>query len=408
MRVTVLAVGSRGDVQPLIALACGLEATGHRVCIATHPKFQPMVRRAGLCFAPVVEGNVSKGWETREGRAWLQRGSRLVPSWIGFLQDAAPVMKERLANCWAACEKADVIVVNPLATLLGLHVRDKAHQPLVRAYFSPIQVSNSFAQRLVWQAFRPFVNAARRQVLGLPPLRVSEPLATLDRDGCPLLYGFSETVVPRALEWGDWVHVTGYWFLDHSPDWRPPQDLEAFLAAGPPPVFVNFGSMGDPYRALALTTAALARAGRRGVLLSGWSGFPLPRLPDHVFALHSVPYDWLFPRMAAVVHHGGAGTTAVGLREGRISVVVPHFADQPFWGSRVASLGLGPPPIPRRKLSVERLAHSIRLATSDSAMRERAMLVAQQIRAEDGIGRAVEAFSRSLTQPQAVPSTGTH
>lgn len=160
-------------------------------------------------------------------------------------------------------------------------------------------------------------------------------------------------------------------------------------AAGPPPVYVGFGSMGsrNPEETADLILDALARAGQRGIIHAGWGGLRRVDLPDSVLMVDGVPFSWLFPRVAAVVHHGGAGTTSAGLRAGGPSVVVPFFGDQPFWGQRVADLGAGPAPIPRKKLTAERLAEAIRAAVTDEAMRQRAADLGAKIQAEDGIAR---------------------
>ena len=174
----------------------------------------------------------------------------------------------------------------------------------------------------------------------------------------PVLYAYSPTLLPPP-DWPSRFHVTGAWFLDPPPDWQPPPDLVAFLEGGPPPVYVGFGSMtsADPDATLALVLDALSRAGQRGVLLHGWAGLGTGReLPDTVFALDDVPHSWLFPRMAALVHHGGAGTTVAGLRAGIPSVVTPLTADQPSWGRIVHRLGAGPRPIPFRRLTATRLS----------------------------------------------------
>jgi sterol 3beta-glucosyltransferase len=223
------------------------------------------------------------------------------------------------------------------------------------------------------------------------------PFGAMDRAGVPLLYGFSPHVVPRPADWPPNHHVTGYWFLDPDDGWQPPADLAAFLAAGPPPVYIGFGSMAnrDPAEAAQIMLDALAQSGQRGVIASGWGGLTPSDLPDRVHMLSSIPHSWLFPRMAAVVHHGGAGTTAAGLRAGVPSIIVPFFGDQPFWGRRVAELGVGPVPIPRRKLTASALADAITRAVTDPAMRARAAALGEQIRAEDGIAAAaahIEAY----------------
>jgi UDP:flavonoid glycosyltransferase YjiC (YdhE family) len=218
----------------------------------------------------------------------------------------------------------------------------------------------------------------------------------------PVLYGFSPSVLPPPPDWSSEVHVTGYWFLDPPEDWTPPSRLVAFLEAGPPPLYIGFGSMGsrDPQKTSQLVLEALAPAKQRAVILSGWGGLETADLPAHAIAVDSVPFSWLFPRCAAVVHHGGAGTTAAGLRAGVPSVVIPFFGDQPFWGRHVAELGVGPAPIPRRKLTAERLARTIEIAVGDAGMRRRAAELGTAIRAEDGVAQAVALVTALPQRPR--------
>jgi UDP:flavonoid glycosyltransferase YjiC (YdhE family) len=198
-------------------------------------------------------------------------------------------------------------------------------------------------------------------------------------------------VIAPPADWPDYIHVTGYWFLEPPAGWEPPGDLVDFLQAGPPPVYVGFGSMlsRKPEETADLVLQALARTGQRAVLSSGWGGLKKEKFPETVFMVGSIPHSWLFPKMAAVVHHGGAGTTGAGLRAGIPSVITPFFGDQPFWGHRVYALGVGPEPIPRKRLTVENLAGAIQRAVSDMAIREKASRLGERIRAEDGIARAV-------------------
>jgi UDP:flavonoid glycosyltransferase YjiC (YdhE family) len=185
------------------------------------------------------------------------------------------------------------------------------------------------------------------------------------------------------------------------PDWRPPDEIVDFLADGPPPIYVGFGSMApaDAERLTGIAVEALARVGRRGLIVGGWAGLGRAVGSDRVLVTDAIPHDWLFPRMAAVVHHGGAGTTAAGLRAGVPTVAVPFFAEQPFWASRVHALGAGPRPIPRRRLTVDRLADAMRVAVEDDGIRARAGRLGEQIRAEDGVGRAVELLRLHLSAP---------
>ena len=239
------------------------------------------------------------------------------------------------------------------------------------------------------------MNRFRCQTLDLPPQTLQD-----NRRGMRetlVVQGFSAHVVPHPRDWPANIHTAGYWFLDER-EWTPRQALLDFLQAGDPPVYIGFGSMtGRNPEALTHTlVAAATQSGQRAILQSGWSNLGQTDLPPHIFLLDSAPHSWLFPRMSAVVHHGGAGTTAAGLRAGVPTIVVPHLADQPFWGARMAALGVGPQPIPRSKLTVENLAAAIRQATGDAGMRRRAATLSAHIRAEDGIGTAVALIDRHL------------
>jgi UDP:flavonoid glycosyltransferase YjiC (YdhE family) len=254
-----------------------------------------------------------------------------------------------------------------------------------------------------WQHMRSAVNGARREVLDLPAFPLLGPPPSFI-NGIPALFGFSTAVVPKPPDWGEHHHVTGYWFLDHAPDWQPPPDLVDFLESGPAPVCVGFGSMRHPAaeEATDLVLLALERTGQRGVLLTGWGGLTRVRSSERVFAVESVPHDWLFPRVAAVVHHGGAGTTAAACRAGIPSVIIPFMADQPFWGRRLHDLGVAPAPIPLDQLSAERLADALDVVLTDADLAARATALGERIRSEDSVGRAVEILQEHFVgRPQA-------
>jgi sterol 3beta-glucosyltransferase len=247
-------------------------------------------------------------------------------------------------------------------------------------------------QQLLWLPVRRQINAWRRDTLGLPAAHGPGPLAQTGRAALlPTVYGFSPLVVPKPADWDESIRLTGYWVLPADPAWRPPPELEAFLAAGPAPVYVGFGSM-TPARAGRLTAIAvdaLAATGQRGVLLGGWGALGAGELPSSVIAVRDIPHEWLLPRMRAIVHHGGAGTTGAALRAGVPSIVVPLGFDQPFWGRRVQALGVGPRPISRRRLTASRLADAIRIATTDGTMQARAASLGAALRAERGVANAV-------------------
>ncbi len=212
----------------------------------------------------------------------------------------------------------------------------------------------------------------------------------------PFFYCYSPAVLPKPPDWPDWVYVTGYWFLDRPPDWQPSPNLVDFLGAGPPPVYITFGSIidRDPEALTKLVLEALDLTGQRAILDTGWGGLSNTELPEQVFQVKSdsAPHDWLLPQMAAVVHHGGTGTTFAGLRAGLPSIIVPSFGETFFWGQRVADLGVGPLPIPKKHLTAKRLAAAIHTTITDKTMQARAAALGQRIQSEDGVARAVEAF----------------
>ncbi|WP_233583264.1 glycosyltransferase, partial [Corallococcus sp. CA053C] len=251
-------------------------------------------------------------------------------------------------------------------------------------------------RQLVWLGFRRMVNQARRNVLGLGPWSLVHPGHVMLERRWPVVYGFSPAVVPPPPDWSDLIKVTGYWFLDEARTWVPPVGLLDFLNAGPAPVYVGFGSMGGFDAAETSRLVVQALNGRRAVLAAGWGGLDRKALPENVHFVDSAPHDWLFPRMAAVVHHGGAGTTAAALRAGVPMAVVPFLGDQPFWGWRMEQLGVAPRPIPRKQLTAQNLATAI-AATDSPGMRARAEHLGATIRSEDGVGQAVRIIEAALS-----------
>ena len=414
MRIAIIAPGSRGDVEPYVALGRGLKQAGFDVRLVTSLDFESFVRANGVEFWP-VEGNVQDIAQSSDMRAAMEGGNFLTV--LSRMAKEAQRGAVALATGGAAaCREADLVISGPAGLFIGIALAEKYSIPLAQAYYIPFTPTNAYpsflvprlplwpgalnrlsyhlARQMMWQAFRPADGVARREVLGLPPARFAGPFNARCLTQAPVLYGYSPAVIARPPDWDRRTHVTGYWFLDGDDDWRPPATLQAFLEAGPPPVCVGFGSMSsrDPRQAADLVLHALEMSGRRAVILSGWDGVRGVDLPETAYAVESVPFTWLFARVAAVVHHGGAGTTAAGLRAGVPSVVVPFFGDQPFWGRRVAELGVGPEPIPRQQLTAERLARAIRTAVTDREMGVRAAALGAKIRAEDGVGRAVEAI----------------
>jgi sterol 3beta-glucosyltransferase len=415
MRITILTIGSRGDVVPYIALGIGLRRAGHEVRLATHTPFEPHVRAAGLDFSPLM-GDPRALLSSERGKRWLTSGRNPIRFAAGLARILRPIVARVCAESAAAAADADAILYARLVP--GAHVAEALGVPGVAAYLQPASPTRAFssirAGGLELGALGNLMSHLAGEQLHVQPqlsaINAWRAGAGLARAGrlrtgrrpAGVLYGYSPSVLPRPADWGAGIEVCGYWVLP-APAWTPPPALADFLAAGPPPVFVGFGSMTarDPEQLAALVVRALRRAGRRGVVQAGWAGLDGPALGDDAIAIGEAPHDWLFPRTAAVVHHGGAGTTGAGLRAGRPSVLVPFFADQPFWGARVAALGAGPAPIPRGALTPGRLAAAIRAATEDAAIRERAGALGAAIRVEDGIAAAVSALERRLAATAA-------
>jgi len=410
MKVTIIAPGSRGDVQPYVALGKGLKDSGHVVRILTSKEFQNLISDFGLDFFD-MGGNVES---VALGMQKLLEGGNFLKILSSMGGTAQHMVIQASRSGLEACQGADLIISGLGGLFIGLALSEKLGIPFIQAFYFPFTPTREFpnalvplpqmrlpawinrlthrlAQQMMWQAFRPADNKARRQVLQMAPAPFWGPFSSLNRLGQTIIYGYSPQVLPPPKDWGDSIHVTGYWFLDEVAGWEPPKDLVDFLKSGPPPVYIGFGSMVNsrPEQTTDLVLQALACSGQRGVLSSGWGGLIKSSLPKTVFMTGPIPFSWLFPKMAAVVHHGGAGTTSMGLWAGVPSIVIPFMGDQPFWGQRVYELGVGPKPIPRQRITVNNLAEAILCAVTDKTMQERATNLGERIRAENGVTQAV-------------------
>ncbi len=420
MRITILTIGSRGDVDPCLALALGLKQAGYDVTLGTGPTFETLITSRGIRFSP-IRWDTYDILHTEEGQREIA-GYRLSDLWY-----TPPTALARwpgvMEDVYQAARDADLMIYHPYVQ--GAYdVTEKLRIPAILWGYSPQFTPTGqfpspyvpypqlklgrWINRLTHSAmcfilFKKLIgvrNRWRKERLGLPP----RPWYASDfhRNGRPLpvLYAFSRHVIAPPPDWRGPFEVTGYWPYEDWPGWQPPADLVDFLQAGPPPVYVCFGSMvsADPARVSEIVLQALQQTGQRGILSAGWGGLSHRDGGDKVFYLGEAPYRWLFPQVAAVVHHGGAGTTAAALRAGKPTIICPYSFDQPFWGQVVWQLGVGPRPIPQAKLSVQRLADAIRTATSDEALRQRVALLGAKIRSEDGVARAVEVIRSYLSK----------
>ncbi|MFN8376474.1 MAG: glycosyltransferase [Anaerolineae bacterium] len=416
MKVTLVGMGTRGDAQPAVALGKGLKAAGYQVRVVASKGFESWIESHGL-EAARSSVDIRALMDSEGGRDWVESGNNPVRELQKMRELLADSGVQMARDVWDACQDADAVLASFTVDPFVLGMTEKRPMRYVRTMLQPLIATRDaacfpnmpfpgrswlnlpfahFALRLMWSVHAETSNRFRREVLKLPQIdrkTYYQRLAPV-----PLLHGFSEHVIPRAAEWGADVHTTGYWFLDDLDGWQPPQALLDFLSVGEPPVCLGFGSMTgrNAEATTALVLDAVQRSGQRAILLSGWAGVGQRDLPPNVYVLEAAPHSWLFPKVAAVVHHGGAGTTAAGLRAGVPSIVVPHFADQPLWAARVKALGVGPQPIPRSKLTSERLAQAIRQAVTDREMQRRAAALGEKLRAEDGVGNAVAVLGRYL------------
>jgi sterol 3beta-glucosyltransferase len=412
MRIAIIAMGTRGDVQPYLALGKGLQAAGHLVRLITHENFAQLVGSYGLEFWP-ARGNVQAIMESPKLRELLEKGNFLAIT--AYTSKAA----QQAAIDWAedglvACQGMDLLVAGVGGLFVALALAEKLSLPLLQAYIFPFTptkafpailfppffskfggfvnwLSHVFFRQIMWQGARKGDQLARQKVLGLPAAPFWGLYNSSHLQRYPILYGFSPSTMPKPADWKN-TCITGYWFLDEADDWTPPAALVDFLDRGTPPIYIGFGSMGsrNPEQTADLVLEAIAMTGQRAILQSGWGGLSKTDLPDTVFIVDSISHSWLFPRVAAVVHHGGAGTTAAGLRAGVPTIIIPFFGDQPFWGRRVAELGVGTDPIPRKQLTAKKLAAAIHQAVHDRSMRQQAAQLGNKIQAEDGIANVVD------------------
>lgn len=413
MRIVIIAPGSRGDIQPYVALGVGLKAAGHTVRVVTNEDFVELVTANGLEMWSIPI-NVQAAVQEQQTAASIEGGS-VIASFRKLAEIAKRGARLLAEKALAASEGMDLVLGGFGGVFMGSAIAEKRGLPFMQAYNVPLTPTSYFAgallprltllpklshhltRQIVWQTARAASNAARMEVLSLPSAPFFGPYDEL-LARMPLLYGISPAVIPKPADWGARVHVTGFWFLDEAA-WAPPAELTAFLEQGPPPIYVGFGSMSHekPELTTKLVVDAIIQSKQRAILHAGWSGMRQSDLPPSIHVVGSVPHAWLFRRVSAVVHHGGAGTTAAGLRAGVPSIVVPFHGDQPFWGMRVAALGVGPAPIARTRLTAERLASAI-TATNDAEMRRRAAELGAKIGSEDGVTRAVEHIEKSLAQ----------
>ena len=418
MHITIFVYGTWGDIRPHVVLGTALHKAGHEVQVIASPGYEKWVRDRELSFYPL----------TTDVNTFARENAELMEE--GFIRQLqvlrtriAPLFTQMGREVMEATRNSDVLITVEFGLSLLLDVvKANNLKPIFvnPAPLNPTRESNNvLPAKPGWFPFEGWYNRLGYTVLrqsgwrglaggrnplakqlGLPRSSYKDFRAVVDT--APALTTVSRHVFQRPSDWGDHWQVTGFLF-DDEPEWSPPPELVDFLTAGEAPVYVGFGSMPDANPAATSRTIldAVRRAGKRAIILTGWAGLGVDDVPANVYILKYAPHHWLFPQMAAVIHHGGSGTTASGMRAGVPTVVVPHQGDQGFWGRRVRELGIGAAPIPRKKLTANNLAAAITEATTNRALQANARALGEKIRAEDGVTAASQLVELYLSKQYA-------
>ncbi|MFF6987616.1 nucleotide disphospho-sugar-binding domain-containing protein [Streptomyces sp. NPDC010273] len=404
-----MTAGSRGDVAPYTGLGHALVRAGHEVTLVTHAAFAPLVAGSGVGFHPLPVDPRAE-LESSRGRG-LHRSASGAGKLLRVVGMARALVGRMTDDLLTAARSSEVLLLSSSLGPLGHAIAEGLSLPSMGVYLQPIAPTGEFAppvlgggswgavgnrvagrgvNRAVEHVFAAAVPELRTR-LGLPRTRPGAALRTRERRNWPVHHGFSPLIVPRPADWRPGLTVAGYWW-PYDGDAQLPSELRDFIDAGPPPVFVGLGSatVPDPERLSAEIVRALRLAGLRGVIQRGWGG--LEASGDDVLTVGEVPHAALFPRMAAVVHHCGAGTTAAGLRAGVPAVPVPIQFDEGFWAARLVALGVAPRAVPLRGLTAESLSAALVRAVREPAHAERAAVLGARVRAEDGVAPVLAAL----------------
>ncbi|ESW15541.1 hypothetical protein PHAVU_007G080800 [Phaseolus vulgaris] len=426
LQIVILVVGTRGDVQPFLAIAKKLQEYGHHVRLATHANFKIFVKSAGVDFYPL-------GGDPRVLAGYMARNKGLIPSGPAEISVQRKQLKAIIDSLPPACTapdmetgvpfRAQAIIANPpayghvhVAEALGVPLHIFFTMPWTPTYQFPhplvrvpqnagYWLSYIIVDLLIWWGMRRIINNFRKSTLKLAPIAYFS-MYRGSISHLPTSYMWSPHVVPKPSDWGPLVDVVGYCFLSLASKYQPQEDFVQWIKKGPPPLYFGFGSMPleDPKGTTDVILEALRDTEQRGIIDRGWGNLGnLAELSDNVFLLEECPHDWLFPQCSAVVHHGGAGTTATGLKAGCPTTIVPFFGDQFFWGEIIYQKELGPAPIPISQLNVENLSNAIRFMLQPE-VKSRAKEIAKWIENEDGVAAAVDAFHRHLPDELPLPT----
>ncbi|KAJ5496979.1 UDP-glucose sterol transferase [Penicillium fimorum] len=443
LNIVIQIVGSRGDVQPFVALGLELQKFGHRVRIATHSPFRKFVEDSGIEFFNI-------GGDPKEMMAYMVKNPGLLPHMKsmheGDVENNRKAIREILHGCWLSCiagdRKLDItdegreafsrpepfvanaIIANP-PSFAHIHCAERLGVPLHMMFTMPWSPTRTFphplaniqcnlandcaanyfsfmlTETLMWLGLGDLINSFRTETLGLFPIDILSAPVAVPKLNIPFTYCWSPSLIPKPVDWGPSISISGNYNLQSASSYTPPYHLAEFLQNGSCPIYIGFGSIAldDPEKVTQIILEAVGKAGVRAVISKGWAnlGNNIPDLPPGVILIDNCPHDWIFGRVSCTIHHGGAGTTAAAISAGKPSIIVPFFGDQTFWGKMIARAGAGPSPIPFKRLTADNLSEAINAALTPKVL-ESASGLGIQVAKENGVVSGVEEFHKQLSR----------
>ena len=423
MKIAITTVGTRGDLQPYIALGLGLKKSGHEVLIVSAKNEETFVRNYGLGFyaLDVDIQKIIEGGEVQE----MSKGSnplKFIVSHLKGSKSLKSLMVKTQGEIWNACQNADLIIFHP-GMPLGFFLANEKNKKAILATPFPVVATKDYPSilfyalpklgsyynllthfifdKVFWAlAKSPIKEFWNKNIKSKTNFSIS-PLKQQIKSGQLVLNGYSELLFSHSKEWANNIHTIGSWIIETEPNFVPPIELDNFINSGEVPIYIGFGSMKDLVsfnKTLAIIIETLNITKQRAVIGLGWTTNSYKeKLPDNILLVDSIPHTWLFPKMKMVIHHGGAGTTATGLRAGKPTIIIPHNADQPAWGQRVFELGVGSRPIKKSKLTTDNLASAIIYSQTPNIIANATML-GQQLQNENGVAKAVQIIDRLISE----------
>ena len=422
MKIAITTVGTRGDLQPYIALGLGLKEAGHEVLIVSSKNEETFVKNYGLDFfsLSVDIQKLMDGEEVQE----MSKGNNPLKFILSHLKGSKKLkqlMVETQGEIWTACQFADIIIFHPGMPLGFFIAQEKkrisvmanpfpviatSDYPAILFYTSPRlgrlwnKITHKIFEKIFWSLSKSSIVEFWTKTVMTNKNFSASPMRQQIESGMPVINGYSNLFFNQPNEWQSNIHTTGNWFIDKEPNFIPPTELSKFIENGEQPIYIGFGSMKDIksfQTTLNIIKEALDITKQRAVIGLGWSKLSYnENIPGNIFLIESIPHTWLFPKMKTVIHHGGAGTTATGLRAGKPTIIIPHNADQPAWGQKVFELGVGSKPIKKTQLTADKLASAINF-TQQANIITNANKLGQELRKENGVKNAVKIINDYIT-----------